>query len=41
MSEQAKGLQERAQYSAKLQKVLGLDGSPVAVAILTEPPDGL
>jgi len=41
MTDQAKELQERAQWSAKLQKLLKLDGSPVAVAILTEMPDGL
>jgi len=41
MPDQAKEIQERAQWSAKLKKLLGLDGSPVAVAISTELPDGL
>jgi len=41
MSERSKRLEERAEYSAKLKKVLGLDGSPVAEALLSEPPAGV
>lgn len=41
MPEQAEGLPEKVGYSAKLQKTLELVGSPVAVAILPKPPEGL
>ena len=41
MSEQVEGLLEKAGYSAKLQETLELEGSPVAVAILAEPPEEL
>jgi len=41
MSEQSKQLVKRAEYSAKLKRVLGLDGSPIAIALLKEPPEGM
>lgn len=41
MSEKPDGIEQKTQHSIKLQKALELDGSPVAVAILSEPPDGL
>jgi len=41
MVEQAADLQERGRYSAKLRQTLALEGSPVAVAILPQPPHGL
>lgn len=41
MSEQLEELEHKIQHSTKLQKVLELDGSPVAVAIVSELPDGL
>jgi uncharacterized protein (DUF169 family) len=41
VSGQSKGLQEREEFSARLQKVLGLDGSPVAEALLNEVPEGI
>ena len=41
MTKQVKGQQEHEHLSTKLQKTLELDGSPVAVAIMPEPPDGL
>ena len=40
-SEQLEEIEQKAQYSKKLQGTLGLDGSPVAVAITPEPPKGL
>lgn len=41
MPEQVGDLQEKGSYSARLQQTLALEGSPVAVAILSQPPDGL
>jgi len=41
VSEQVEGLLEKAGCSAKLQEALELEGSPVAVAILPEPPEEL
>ena len=41
MVEQVDDLPEKARYSAKLQQTLALEGSPVAVAILSQPPHGL
>ncbi len=41
MPEQVEELTEKARHSAKLQETLGLEGSPVAAAILPQPPDGL
>ena len=41
ISEKVEELQEKVRHSAKLRKTLELEGSPVAVAILSEPPDGL
>ena len=41
MPEQVEELTEKTRHSAKLQEALGLEGSPVAAAILPQPPDGL
>ena len=41
MPEQVEELSEKARHSAKLQETLGLEGSPVAAAILPQPPAGL
>lgn len=41
MVEQVDDLPEKARHSAKLQQTLALEGSPVAVAILPQPPHGL
>lgn len=41
MIEQVDDLPEKARYSTKLQQTLALEGSPVAVAILSQPPHGL
>jgi len=41
MSERVDKLQKKASYSARLQETLELEGSPVAVAVLPEPPAGL
>ncbi len=41
MSKQLEELEQRARHSMKLQQTLELDGSPVAVAIVPEPPEGL
>ena len=41
MSERAKGLKERAEYSEILKKTLHLKGSPVAMAILRQVPKGM
>lgn len=41
MSEQLNELSVKVHHSAKLQKTLELDVSPVAVAITPEPPEGL
>lgn len=39
--EKLEEIEQKAQYSRKLQETLGLDGSPVAVTITEEPPTGL
>ena len=41
MSTKEERLRERAYFSARLKEVLGLDGSPVAEAILREKPEGV
>jgi len=41
MPEQVGDLQEKACHSAKLKQTLAFEESPVAVAILPQPPDGL
>lgn len=41
VSEQPEELELKRWYSTKLQKTLGLDGSPVAMAIVSELPGGL
>jgi len=41
MSKQLEELEQKARHSMKLQQTLELDGSPVAVAIVPEPPEGL
>jgi len=41
MSKQIEELQGKVHYSAKLRETLELDGSPVAVAITSEPPGDL
>ncbi|MFC1867835.1 DUF169 domain-containing protein [Thermodesulfobacteriota bacterium] len=41
MSEQKSEQQERAEWTARLTEVLGLEGSPIAYAILREPPEGM
>lgn len=41
MTEQVGDLQEKARHSAKLRQTLALEGSPVAAAILPQPPHGL
>jgi len=41
LSRQLEGLEQKAKHSMKLQQTLELDGSPVAVAIVPAPPEGL
>jgi uncharacterized protein (DUF169 family) len=41
MSKLEKGSKERVEYSKKLKKTLHLHGSPVAMALLREPPEGV
>lgn len=41
MSESEKEMKDREMYSTRFKEVLGLDGSPIAYAILKEPPAGI
>lgn len=41
MSDQKRDQKERTEWAARLKEVLGLEGSPIAYAILREPPEGI